>query len=537
MGWQLLLLGLALFVLQLILAPKPQNAKAASLEDFTAPTAEEGRSIPVLFGTKDLKAPNVVWYGDLKKSAILGERRYGIVGPKQIIGYKYYLGMHLGLIHGPADYVLGITAGDKSVFTGKQASGSLYINKPSLFGGEDTGGEGGIQGTVDIEMGEPTQGQNSYLAARLDADVPAYRGIVAAVLRRVYIGTSPYLKPWHFLLQRILLKSDGTAQWYSDKARIPCGRTVALIFSVDLGPEMANEGRLAIVQSAMNLTLNRLKTKIATEGLNLNLSIDVFGSGGTQNGGAFEWPGASEADIDEAKAKVNAWVADELESDFEEVGAVWGDIFFIRSYNLTEDVQQRIGVMLTAGEPSNTVGAFPTSDQQLNVDLARARMADPLNQSTGFFSGDNKCELYAINVNATNIKYTAQMKNEGGVPNMTSGWYPQAMFNILDTIETGSPFYYDMNPAHIIRECLTDRIWGMGYNESDIDDASFTAAADALHAESFGLTLLWQREEEINEFVTTVISHIDAYLYTSLDTGKFVLNLFVTTMMLILSRC
>jgi hypothetical protein len=82
-----------------------------------------------------------------------------------------------------------------------------------------------------------------------------------------------------------------------------------------------------------------------------------------------------------------------------------------------------------------------------------------------------------------------------------------------------------MNPAHIIRECLTDRVWGMGYNESDIDDTSFTNAADALHAESFGLTMLWQREEEIDEFVKTVLSHIDAYLYTSLTTGKFVLKL------------
>jgi hypothetical protein len=314
-----LVVSLLLFVLQLVLAPKPQNAKPASLDDFTAPTAEEGRSIPVLFGTRDLKAPNAVWYGDLRRVAILGPRRYGLFGPKQVIGYKYYIGMHMVLCHGVADYLLGIDVGDKSLWTGQNTGGAVEVNKPNLFGGSGTGGEGGISGTFDVEMGESTQGRNSYLVSKLASNISAFRGVMGIVLRQMYIGTSPYLKPWHFLVQRILKKTDGSAQWYSDKARIPCGRTVALIISVDLGPEMAKEDRLGILQSAVNLALNRLRTKIANEGLHVNFSIDVFGSGGTQNGGGFEYPSTTDADIDEVKSKVAAWVADELESDFEEV--------------------------------------------------------------------------------------------------------------------------------------------------------------------------------------------------------------------------
>lgn len=45
--------------------PGPIEPTPASLEDFQAPTAEPGRPIPVVFGTVFLKAPNVVWYGDL----------------------------------------------------------------------------------------------------------------------------------------------------------------------------------------------------------------------------------------------------------------------------------------------------------------------------------------------------------------------------------------------------------------------------------------------------------------------------------------
>ena len=52
------------------LRPKPPQPKAAGLNDFQVPTAEDGREIPVLFGTRDLSGPNVVWYGDLRTKAV-----------------------------------------------------------------------------------------------------------------------------------------------------------------------------------------------------------------------------------------------------------------------------------------------------------------------------------------------------------------------------------------------------------------------------------------------------------------------------------
>lgn len=62
------------FVVALVVAhaamPKPQSQPPAGLGDVKAPTAEEGREIPVLFGTRDLDGPNVVWYGDLRTVAI-----------------------------------------------------------------------------------------------------------------------------------------------------------------------------------------------------------------------------------------------------------------------------------------------------------------------------------------------------------------------------------------------------------------------------------------------------------------------------------
>jgi hypothetical protein len=67
MFWTYLIALVITTTLSYFLAPKPKyNApKAAGLNDFTVPTAEEGREIPVLFGTRDLAGPNVTWYGDL----------------------------------------------------------------------------------------------------------------------------------------------------------------------------------------------------------------------------------------------------------------------------------------------------------------------------------------------------------------------------------------------------------------------------------------------------------------------------------------
>ena len=48
------------------LAPKPPQPKLPSVSELDVPTAEEGRSIAVLFGTRTIRSPNVVWYGDFK---------------------------------------------------------------------------------------------------------------------------------------------------------------------------------------------------------------------------------------------------------------------------------------------------------------------------------------------------------------------------------------------------------------------------------------------------------------------------------------
>jgi hypothetical protein len=53
-------------VLSYAFSPKPPAQKSLQPEEVKTPTANEGDPIPVLFGTKTIRATNVVWCGDVR---------------------------------------------------------------------------------------------------------------------------------------------------------------------------------------------------------------------------------------------------------------------------------------------------------------------------------------------------------------------------------------------------------------------------------------------------------------------------------------
>ena len=59
-----LIIMLICMAISYALAPDPDEGKSATIEEYNVPTAEVGRPIPVLFGRKIIRGPNVVWYGD-----------------------------------------------------------------------------------------------------------------------------------------------------------------------------------------------------------------------------------------------------------------------------------------------------------------------------------------------------------------------------------------------------------------------------------------------------------------------------------------
>jgi len=76
LAWINFIIYIAIMVtLAIVMAPKPQQQKKpvpVGIEQFDVPTAEEGRPIQVLFGKRFIASPNVVWYGHLKSTPIMG---------------------------------------------------------------------------------------------------------------------------------------------------------------------------------------------------------------------------------------------------------------------------------------------------------------------------------------------------------------------------------------------------------------------------------------------------------------------------------
>ncbi|AOH36885.1 hypothetical protein BGP89_11400 [Luteimonas sp. JM171] len=85
----------------------------------------------------------------------------------------------------------------------------------------------------------------------------------------------------------------------------------------------------------------------------------------------------------------------------------------------------------------------------------------------------------------------------------------------------------DMNAAHIIYETLTSRTWArLGYSPSEIDDASFRAAADTLHAEGFGLSIEFGNDQmTARQFIAEICRHVDGNVFEDPATGLWTFTL------------
>lgn len=171
----MLMLFIATTVVSALLSPHPHGPQPSALGDFSIPTAQEGRAIPVVYGTVKIAGGNTVWWGDLKVRPIQPSATAVIFsfGAAKATGFQYYLGCQFALCQGPVDALIGIQADAKDVpytsATINNGNGSENYRKltatgDKLFGGIIPGGQGGIAGIIDFYRGIPSQQPNDYLS-------------------------------------------------------------------------------------------------------------------------------------------------------------------------------------------------------------------------------------------------------------------------------------------------------------------------------------------------------------------------------------
>ncbi|MCC5989490.1 MAG: VWA domain-containing protein [Pararhodobacter sp.] len=370
--------------------------------------------------------------------------------------------------------------------------GRIRIDKPDLFGGEKR--EGGIRGDVDVLMGGPSQGQNDYLAARMNGNVPAYRGLCSLVLRRVYLGINPYLKPWAVRVTRVLTGEAGAAQWYPEKAPIVPEANIsdaAIYITLDVSGSMSGT-RMAAQKAGIAALIREIGASVDPDRPN-DIRIVLWNA---SVAGSIERRNMEPEDYEALEAWMLALSnstsgGTNFNAAFTEAGA-----FFAGGGS-----RRRIVIFVTDGVPN------PAS----SVDAALATIATL-----------PSADIFGFNIALADTSYTAMIDNTpvDGVPVIPPGDSQALVASLRGAFGNGP----DMNPAHIIRECLTNRDWGLGYSTVEIG-ASFTAAADTLYTEGFGLSLIWQQDSSIEDFIGSVLDHIDATLFIDRRTGLWELRL------------
>jgi len=393
------------------------------------------------------------------------------------VGYRYYLGLHFGLCHGPVDSFGQVDVGDRTAWSGNlTASGSIGIVAPEIFGGDKR--EGGIVGILDVAMGEPTQMENSYLVSQLGAAIPAFRGILSVIWRGGQVtANNPYVKPWAFRVKRILQGWSTGAAWYPEKAEITGGTCTSPGLGVLSSIEKNFDANQSTAYSDGNLyagvgnysdpndyaqTPNPLIINCsATDTLIITVRHDGIYSAWSKWTGYGSGPGDFHGSTD---------------------NPLWNCEFTVK----------------TPGGGETTY--LPTYYMTAEAANAAAIAAGPVS-----LTGSTQYSIWLKD---------SYLHNRGGL-------------SIWATVIDGgtSKLHADMNPAHIIYQCLTNSDWGMGYPTSAIDNTSFTAVADTLYAEQFGLSFLWNQQENIENFVQIVLDHIGALLYVRSDTSTFAIKL------------
>ena len=182
---------------------------------------------------------------------------------KVTVGYRYSWDFFCGLGRGPINSIVAITADKKIVLlcTENEANSSctININKPNLFGGEDTGGEGGIRGSLEILMGEPNQVPTNKLRSILKGLIPGFRGLVTTFYSGLISCYSASPKPWSYRVRRTTKGWDKDNIWYPEKCLILLRDDASEITGVDAEIE-SRYGSLNKLHTTIGIP-NKNKTK------------------------------------------------------------------------------------------------------------------------------------------------------------------------------------------------------------------------------------------------------------------------------------
>lgn len=375
----------------------------------------------------------------------------------QVIGYRYLLGIHMGISRGPVDELIEIKVGDRPVWRGSVTGNTTFnIDAGEVFGGED--GEGGIVGPLTTMFGGPSQTAPAALGSVLQTPMPGFRRMFTVFFDGVIAMINPYPKPWKFRVRRVTEGWDGGC-WFPERARVTLVREVSA----------------AEQQSAASGAGN---TSTSTEYLNYPTDLQQYGV-------FFANDGAGDS-------QNQFWAQN-------------GPINFPVPLPPGGVLQAVEAISFTSGTGIDAV-VVPIDNSFWSV---QGNTITLLPKETVTGASGNVFDLAfapQININVR-VTVTSVIPGSPGTP----GGGPGGM---------GVTTIHAMNPVHILYETLTNREWGRGLPREALDDANWRAAAERAHSENFGLCIRWNRQDDIQSFIKLILDHLNATIYEDRTTGK-----------------
>lgn len=215
---------------------------------------------------------------------------------------------------------------------------------------------------------------------------------------------------------------------------------------------------------------------------------------------------------DESSAGIITINKPDLFGGVQKEGGVQGDIYFLpgdETQTMPESLAARLGLTTdTCPGFRGFTSVFMVGNGSGQGDDMPRLFASQIPQGSpgaglpGFVWGYNNPYLKTAWVKVT------------GEPEYTSGALPDETAMIGD----------DCNPSHLIYDCLVDPNL-MGGSPAGIHTASFVYASQVLFDEQFGLSMGWFQQDTPESFISEVLDHIQATVYTDPADGLFHIKL------------
>lgn len=483
-------------LISIALTPKQPDAVDQVVE---APRLEDGAGVRMVFGEVWITDPAVIGWKKMGTKTIRGKKS-GFNG-RPIIGYWFKQLFHFVLCRGPVDAVLEFRGGDKTAWKGElTASGEVQINQRELWGGQGTGGEGGIEGPLEFLFGDGAQMPSSYLAGALDSKQPAYRGLLTALYRGGLWGAfSPYPKAASFKVRRILEgweRDDGA--WYADTATVSLDIAASLTtWSEDFSDGMAS---YSVLQGS--------KAPFTTVGNQVNIAAS------SRSRVTRDIP-AVESSSRFRSVRFEFFLVDLSSGDSGVVQIYSATGVYVHGFNPRWGMGGRPLVGYNSdGGPTASIGSSPLEAGRWYRYTATY---DPAQLSLN-------CAIHDVE---TGVLWGEVSVSGPSLPirslRLWSG--PDAVRVRGIEISHVDASLHAMNPAHMLYQSITDS-WMGAEPESAINDASLRAAADTLYAEGFGLCTEWDSTaESVEQFQQRICNVIGANLSRSPVDGLWYLDL------------